>query len=187
MGIKFGEAKKFLESQQVRIGIAYFLKTELKEEKDFVVEFKGLLKDFKTEERYEEEKAKWDESCLDKFEEYVDLESKDVEIILRMPSLDEVLAIADEDKQLPKKLVLDLKDEVVLKTVLDFLDKDKRNSKEMLKKGMALIEQCYMGSTFEPDEKGKVIPVAEVMKLLKSNKQISQHVVTRFFKLAMGK
>ena len=187
MGIKFGEAKKFLESQQVRIGINYFLQDGLKVEDDFVKPYKGKAEEFKTPELFEEAKEKWDGDCLDKFEEYVDMKSKDVEIILRMPSLDEVLAIAGDDKQLPKKLTLDLKDEVVLKTVLDFLDKDKQNSKEMLTKGMDLIEKCYMGSTFEPEEKGKEIAVADAMKLLKSNKQISQHVVTRFFKLAMGK
>jgi len=187
MGIKFGEAKKFLESQQVRIGIAYFLKTEVKGEDAFVKPFKGKVEDFKIPELFDKAVEEWNEDCLDKFDEYVDLESKAVEIILRMPTLDEVLAIAGDEKQLPKKLILDLKDEVVLNTVLDFLDKGKQNSKEMLTKGMELIEKCYMGSTFEKDEKGKEIDVKDIMQLLKTNKPISQHVVTRFFKLAMGK
>jgi len=171
--MKFTQAKKYMESQEIRIGIGFHFTGKKLEDFGPVLD-KGP-DEFPDDASYEAEKKKVQGDTEKAFEEAKALEDPKVELVFRQPTLDEMISLSKNEKKLPVSLNLE-KPEIV-KVVLEYFEDGGNTTMTQINNSLAVIEKCYIGDTFE-DSPGKA---KEIVAFIRSSKDLSIDVVQKFF------
>jgi hypothetical protein len=169
--MKFQSAKKIMESQNIRIGIGFAFE-EHNQLSDFGDEFLELPEAFPSAKDYLDAKVAYELPARKKLEEAKRIADPKVELILRQPTVDEIMVFAKHQKELP--LALDLTKPEIVKIALDYLEDDVEEASQIAH-ALDLIEACLIGTTFEDQPE-----LADVMGLIRENRNLSVDVTQKF-------
>jgi hypothetical protein len=170
--MKFTEAKNYLESQKIRIGIGFYFTGKKME--DFGPVFKKSPDDFSSDEEYEKARLAVEGKTEELYNAAKKAEDGKIEIIFRQPTLDEMIAISGEEKKLPIDLNLNVPE--IARIALDWMGQSSYTTMEKINNSISVLEKCYLDNTFEDKPSAK-----EVMEFIKSSKDLSMDVVQKFF------
>jgi len=170
--MKFIDAKDYVDSQQIIVGIGFFFTG--KKMKDFGPVFEGNPEHYASEREYEEARLAIEGETEKKYKDAKEIHDHAVELIFRQPTLDEVISMSDKDRKLPISLNLDAPE--IARVALDWMGEGAISNMGRINKSIDILEKCYIDNTFEDKP-----PMKKIIELIRSNKDLSMDVVHQFF------
>lgn len=170
--MKFTDAKNYLDSQQIIVGIGFYFSG--KKMKDFGPVFEGNPDDYASEKEFEEARLAVEGETEKKYREAKEIQDHEIEIIFRQPTLDELISMSSQEKKLP--ISLNLESPEIAKVALDWMGQGAISTIGQINKSLDVLEKCYIDNTFEDKP-----TVKKLMELIRTSKDLSIDVVQQFF------
>jgi len=189
--MKFTEAKNYLESQNIEVGIGFFFTG--KKLRDFgplytktIEEFKSELKEGDPlllaglEKAYNGAKTLFEKDTVTKFEAEKEIRDLDVLLIFKQPTLDELMKISGSTKDFPSYLNTEIVD--IARLAMEWEDTHSVTSMEQITNSLKVLEKCYIKDTFD----GGTRTGKEIVDFLAQDRDLAMDVVGKFF-ASLGK